>query len=278
MTARLTDAELEELETLDRNPSGVPWLFHEGRVVRAARNALPALLAEVRERRGRDPFVEDAVRRASELPGLTATLDEYAYVMAMAREMLDEKRDSRYRTAQALADEVIGIRAKLARVEGYRERLAKKLDEMARGRWAYDDGERHVPARRSRRRDFRKGGRVMTIHDKLAARLHNMAERARAQGRSYAGAYAARWLHDAADSIEAGDLDDILGVREPTIEDVRREARRVSFPNALPPFMGCINDPSCVVMRCPKGSSHTYVFPTIAAAYAALRTMPDYKR
>lgn len=116
----------------------------------------------------------------------------------------------------------------------------------------------------------------MSIHKKLASRLHKYAQM--------------RWFYDVedgddahddmciedvlntiADEIMRGDLDDVLGVREPTIEDVQREAARV-FGNAH-----CLAGWHAGLFGVHSHRGHEVIAPTIAAAYAALRTMPDYE-
>ena len=86
-------------------------------------------------------------------------------------------------------------------------------------------------------------------------------------------------MDEVARLFESGDLDDILGVREPTIEDVQREAKKktkrplfIGFSEAWSDsfFIQEMSDENFVVTTL----VHTT---TIAAAYAALRTMPDYE-
>ena len=120
----------------------------------------------------------------------------------------------------------------------------------------------------------------MSIHKMLAARLHKYAQM--------------RWFYDIeegddtddgddmsvedtlntiADEIMRGDFGDILGAREPTIEDVQREAVRVYGKHTAVRAWedGLSIQVGTVVLNEPLYA------PTIAAVYAALRTLPDYE-
>lgn len=114
----------------------------------------------------------------------------------------------------------------------------------------------------------------MTIHDKLAARIR--AEMLRV-GKWKDSPHLIGLLH----RIERGDFDDILGVREPTLEDVHKEAVRVYGALSLCRIDGDDSDGIAVrVFRrhdATKNHSAALLAPTTAAAYAALRTLPDWK-
>lgn len=84
-------------------------------------------------------------------------------------------------------------------------------------------------------------------------------------------------MDEVAGMVEAGDFDDILGVPEPTLEDVKREAVRV-FGEAV----SVESDQRVAVgMHHPARDGSVWYdhvrAPTIAAAYAALRPLPDYE-
>lgn len=74
--------------------------------------------------------------------------------------------------------------------------------------------------------------------------------------------------------IARGDLDDILGVREPTIEEVWREAVRV-FGAGFDPYRTTVFSDGWVLLPLPYREEVRV--PSISAAYAALRTMKDYE-
>jgi hypothetical protein len=84
---------------------------------------------------------------------------------------------------------------------------------------------------------------------------------------------------DAADLLAAaftrGDFDGLLGVAEPTLEDVKAEARRV-FGNSV--RVDSYGASVYVTRRVPDGvrvyDEHLVVAPTIASAYQALRALP----
>lgn len=123
----------------------------------------------------------------------------------------------------------------------------------------------------------------MNIHDKLAARIHAFADTLRAKPFAEEK-LAATYVSDVARAFAEGDFDDILGVREPTIDDVRREATRVSGrEDAIVKDWGY-----SVVVRIIDSSDSGKApdsvsvplcveAPTIASAYAALRALPDWK-
>lgn len=106
----------------------------------------------------------------------------------------------------------------------------------------------------------------MNPHDRFAARLREMSPT-----RPYAYLCDEYTAHDVADDIERGSFDDVLGVREPTIEDVRREAKR------------CVRD-ATIQTSGVSGRVDVYARLTLImramplrAAYAALRALPDYE-
>ncbi len=80
----------------------------------------------------------------------------------------------------------------------------------------------------------------------------------------------------AAYRIASGILDDILGIPEPTIEDVTREAVRV-FGSRVGVQKGSRG--MFVAATLSKAFEGKFVVraPTVAAAYAALRALPDYE-
>jgi hypothetical protein len=99
----------------------------------------------------------------------------------------------------------------------------------------------------------------MSIHQKLAERLASTGD---------------NWGFTASFSIHRGDFDDILGVQEPTLEDVQREARRALGKGSVEVTSGGAE--TSVYFRRPGGSTVSVVWaPTIAATYAALRALPD---
>lgn len=126
----------------------------------------------------------------------------------------------------------------------------------------------------------------MSIQSKLSARL-------RSDYRHTKGcieAYAPRGRMDPdclaceidvlAGEIEAGQYDDVLGVPEPTFDDGRREAVRVYGKDAEFGLTG----EHYIVLANPRehgpNARSRYVpvvAPTIAAAYQALKALPDYK-
>lgn len=129
----------------------------------------------------------------------------------------------------------------------------------------------------------------MSIHEKLAARLREMGGEV-ARGIVSPNPWNMIAYEDdkrlveiavehVAKLIERGDLNNILGVREPTIEDVQREAKKktkrplfIGFSEAWSDsfFIQEMSDENFVVTTL----VHTT---TIAAAYAALRELPDYE-
>lgn len=129
----------------------------------------------------------------------------------------------------------------------------------------------------------------MTLHDKLAARLHKYSKMAWCYDVGE-GDYAfddemsvEDVLNTVANEIKRGDFDDVLGAREPTIDDVKREAARVfgeakEYGGALVYYLD--NGVHVGVGSKVRGQ-HVEVYPviapTIAAAYAALRALPDWK-
>lgn len=116
----------------------------------------------------------------------------------------------------------------------------------------------------------------MTIHDKLIDRLYDYLQICWECSNGALG--------DAAQAINEGRFDDLLGVREPTIDDVNREAVRVFGPSAY----ACDDAIDCggfvLVWRdrgapgmSGAGKSPSITAPTVAAAYAFLRALPDWK-
>lgn len=116
----------------------------------------------------------------------------------------------------------------------------------------------------------------MTIHDRLAARLRSTPACLR-DGNSASSTTAYSLWQDLADvladAIEHGDFDDILGVRKPSIEDVKREAVRVFDKHTAVRVWedGLSIQVGTVVLNEPLYA------PTVAAAYQALRALPDYE-
>lgn len=110
----------------------------------------------------------------------------------------------------------------------------------------------------------------MTHAKKLAERLRARARLLDAQYQT--GARLA--LELLADEIERGDFfGDILGGEVPTLDDVREEAVRVLGERAS---VGVTERGMVVISRYDHDSQRVYVSaPTIAAAYAALRALPD---
>lgn len=121
----------------------------------------------------------------------------------------------------------------------------------------------------------------MSVHEKLAARSVKIRDGLMSGmgfGLYEAGACAA--INRIVGAIEAGDLDDILGVREPTIEHTSEQARRaygerarIDLDKADGHVLVCVP----YVLRGHHGIRTVFHAPTIAAAYAALRTLPDYE-
>jgi len=116
----------------------------------------------------------------------------------------------------------------------------------------------------------------MTIHDKLAERLRgdyshtvDCVEAYQTRKRMDPDCLACE-IELLAGEIEAGSYDDALGVREPTLDDVEREAERVYGPN---------QDVWVDYDECVKVDTGRLVWraPTVASAYVALRTLPDWK-
>lgn len=117
----------------------------------------------------------------------------------------------------------------------------------------------------------------MSIHEKLAARLREYASE-RGERAPFPGEVVA--LKGWADAIEAGDFDGVLGVRKPTIEHTSEQARRaygerarIDLDKADGHVLVCVP----YVLRGHHGIRTVFHAPTIAAAYAALRTLPDYE-
>jgi hypothetical protein len=119
----------------------------------------------------------------------------------------------------------------------------------------------------------------MSIHERIAERIRVTANERKDCG-VFEDIYAGTWLDDVARAFLEGDFDDILGVTEPTIEDVKREAVRVFGPNAT------VEGPS--VPGDFAFANHKYLsenddaWPdvaarSVAAIYAALRTIQDYE-
>jgi hypothetical protein len=121
----------------------------------------------------------------------------------------------------------------------------------------------------------------MSVHEKLAAFI---ALGSCGHVRSCGHESCKRLLQLSRD-IRRGNLNDVLGVREPTIEDVQREAARVygrAETNLDSMFGEEFTMPAQVRVFASArdryiDESPALVAPTIAAAYAALRTLPDYE-
>lgn len=126
----------------------------------------------------------------------------------------------------------------------------------------------------------------MTVHDKLSARLRSTPACLRDGNSASSATVYGPWQDAAdmlADAIEHGDFDDILGVREPTLEDVKREAVRVygvakEYGGAIVYYL---DNGVHVGVGSEVCGQHVEVYPviapTIAAAYQALRALPDYE-
>lgn len=116
----------------------------------------------------------------------------------------------------------------------------------------------------------------MTVHEKLAARLRTTSTR------RFCFDCGNEALESTIADIESGLLNDVLGVREPTIEDVNQEAVRVD-PTAWVDCGYDFNDRPCVTVYARDEDvdcdAHRIFLrcPTRASAYAALRTMKDYE-
>lgn len=126
----------------------------------------------------------------------------------------------------------------------------------------------------------------MSVHEKLAARLREEwghiysckpGDRVADWDQSDSGPYDQQSclgcdMDAVASMFETGDFDDILGVREPTIEDVQRLALHVYGKHAAVRVGedGLSIQVGTVVLNEPLYA------PTIAAAYAALRTLEDF--
>lgn len=111
----------------------------------------------------------------------------------------------------------------------------------------------------------------MRIHKRLIDRLLELAEEVsdcvQFEG-TLAGYYA---CHNLTERIGFGQLDDVLGVSNPTLDDVNIEVQRVYGPSAIAHIyddgmVGLASSIDKVIFYCP----------TIESAYAALRTLPDY--
>lgn len=124
MTARLTDAELDELERRE-HPPGRAELFP---------SELASLLAEVREMRSFEAAIYEAA-------GMLELPDDYA--------MTEKDRDE-------LAKTIDEWRTKSVRVGGYRERLAAALEDDDRviAGGGDLDGALHEAAEHARRGGF----------------------------------------------------------------------------------------------------------------------------
>lgn len=110
----------------------------------------------------------------------------------------------------------------------------------------------------------------MSIHEKLDERLENYHEKCYECG-SYA-------LTRVTGALYSGLLDDILGVRNPTIDDVRTETYRV-YRDGYRADLGA-SKVHVVLKKTtfkPGTSQGDFLFPSVAAAYGALRAMPDYE-
>jgi len=113
----------------------------------------------------------------------------------------------------------------------------------------------------------------MTIHEKLDAKFRRLAQDAYSDGNYARGDF----FNEAAGALSYAD--DVLGVREPTLGDVKREVARVFGEWAYVHH----NDYWCEVVPRIRGNrgmlsaSSAVKAPTIAAAYAALRALPDWK-
>lgn len=118
----------------------------------------------------------------------------------------------------------------------------------------------------------------MTVHEELAARLREYASE-RGERAPFPGEVVA--LKGWAGAIEAGDFDDVLGVREPTQKDVEAQILRAFGEGSNVLANGGHVFRGGVLI---EGVAHTHrASRTIvwvrdtAAAYAALRTYPDHK-
>lgn len=107
----------------------------------------------------------------------------------------------------------------------------------------------------------------MSVHEKLADGLRKLLSSLDSEVVSFGDVRTERFF-DALPVI----LDDVLGVCDPKIGDVRREARRV-FGDQTCTFAA----PEFVSAYVGDKAHEAMTVPTIAAAYAALRTLPDHK-
>ena len=116
----------------------------------------------------------------------------------------------------------------------------------------------------------------MTVHEKLAARLRELAERLHETHCHEPKLAVFRSCESLAEYVEAGDLDDILGAREPTIKAVDAESRRVFGRKASAEHNKAYD---VVEVRITRGAwidvRRTYV--SIPEAFGALRALPDYE-
>lgn len=113
----------------------------------------------------------------------------------------------------------------------------------------------------------------MSIHEKLAARLRELAERLHETHCHESKLAVFRACESLAEYVESGDFDDVLGVREPTIEDVKLEAARV-FGAGFDPYRTTVFSDGWVLLPLPYREEVRV--PSISAAYAALRTLEDF--
>lgn len=116
----------------------------------------------------------------------------------------------------------------------------------------------------------------MSIHEKLAASIKDLtaAHAAELMGVGDGCCGPNPCIDCIIGAIKCGLFSDILGVREPTIEDVRREAVRV-FGAGFDPYRTTVFSDGWVLLPLPYREEVRV--PSISAAYAALRTLPDYE-
>ncbi len=108
----------------------------------------------------------------------------------------------------------------------------------------------------------------MSIHEKLLEQLDLYHKKC-----SDCGSYA---LIHAMDSIDCGAFDPILGVKEPTLEDVRRELDRC-LPGYWLDAESWSDGGIDVYDDEPRHDYLMMRFHNVESAYAALRVLPDYK-
>ena len=122
----------------------------------------------------------------------------------------------------------------------------------------------------------------MSIHEKLAASIKDLtaAHAAEIMGVGDECCGPNPCIDCIIGAIKCGLFSDILGVREPTIEDVRREAVRV-FGNQWTADDHNFGDPpeSVTIWKdsVDYDGNPPLIAPTVAAAYASLLSMPDYE-